>query len=49
MFDDMACLLQALFDKARNLGIILYEQDLHDRLTPETAAIPQRAKATPLP
>jgi hypothetical protein len=29
MFDNMAGLLQALFHKARDFGIILNQQDLH--------------------
>jgi hypothetical protein len=49
MLNNMAGLLQALFHKARNLGIILNQQDLHDRPTPTTAAIPERTKATRVP
>jgi len=30
-------------------AVLLDKQDLHDKLTPETATIPQQAKATPLP
>jgi hypothetical protein len=32
--------LQAFFHKTGDLGIILDKQDLHDRLTPATVAIP---------